>query len=566
MKHFNLTGGISVPFILALVLVLSMNACGPGGATQEEQEKLNFIVIFTDEMQFSDLGCYGGEIPTPNIDRLASEGIRFARAYTPASMCTPSRYAFLTGQFPGRCSAPSFAVENPPDQPYNIAWNSWITADKKTLPRILSENGYTTGMAGKWHVGRVPVGTVLPEFRADEALDNPEIQSKLIEQQSVYQELVEDAGGFDEALSVVWSNYDDHPLRELRFHNFPWMVSGALSFIDQQKERDKPFFLYFASTAVHGPNHVADLEKDISFTPGGRDTTLSGLSIHIPALKEQLSRTDPKNRHRVAGMAQTDHAVGLIREKLNESDLAGNTVIIFMADHNVEPGKATSYEKGIHIPMIIYWPGRTSGSVSDALIQNTDIYPTILNAAGIELPEDYMLDGVSMLPVISDPDRQIREYIFSENGYTRSVSDGTYKYIALRYPGNLVEAMESGDMDHVPSYVKVWPQAHSAIAINGFPGYFDQDQLYHLEEDPYEQENLFDSMRDEEIFKSLKNILEAHLASFDHPFDLTQIPFMETGAYRKLIETNLEFDLLSIPWLSRDHGFIRWPPEGDQDH
>jgi arylsulfatase A-like enzyme len=538
-----------------------LNACGPDAEKKEYGEIPNFIVIYTDEMQFSDLGCYGGAIPTPNFDSLASEGILFSNAYTTASMCTPSRYSIITGQFPGRCSAPSFAQENPADQPCNIAWNSWITADKKTLPRVLSENGFVTGMAGKWHIGRVPEETVLPEFLPDEALDNPETEAKLVEQQAVYQELVQRLGGFDEAASVVWGNYDGHRLKALNFHNFPWMVKGALTFIEKHSEGDKPFFLYFAPTAVHGPNHVADLLKDVSYTPGGRDTTLPGLKIDIPALQEQLSQVDPKTRHRYAGMAQTDHAVGLIRKKLAESGLADNTVIIYMADHNIEPGKATSYEKGIHVPMIIYWPGRTSGSTSKALVQNTDIYPTILEAAGIELPDDHMLDGVSMLPIISDPDQSTRDFIFSENGYTRSVSDGTYKYIALRYPETLISKMESGDIDYVPSYVKVWPQAHSAIAMNGFPCYFDQDQLYNLTDDPYEQENLYNTMLDSEELKVLKAALEAHLESFDHPFDLTQIPFLETEEYRKLTEKNLEFDLLSIPWLSRDHGFISWPPE-----
>jgi arylsulfatase A-like enzyme len=402
---------------------------------------------------------------------------------------------------------------------------------------------------------------VLPKFQPDEALDVPETNTKLIEQQSVYQELVESLGGFDEAQSVVWGNYDGHRLMALRFHNFPWMVKGALSFIEKHKESDKPFFLYYAPTAVHGPNHVEDLARDITFTPGGRDMELSGLDIDIPALQEKLSQVDPKTRHRYAGMAQTDHTVGLILNKLDESGLAENTVIMFMSDHNIEPGKATSFEKGIHVPMIVYWPGRTSGSISQALVQNTDVYPTILEAAGIELPEDHILDGVSMLPIISDPEHSIRKYIFAENGYTRSVSDGTYKYIALRYPGSLVEKMESGEIDYVPSYVKGWPQPHSAIAMNGFPCYFDQDQVYNLEDDPYEQVNLYDQMRESEELKVLITALESHLETFDHPFDLTQIPFLETAEYRKLTDKNMAFDLLSIPWLSRDHGFISWPPD-----
>jgi arylsulfatase A-like enzyme len=564
MKHLNHISWDRAPLLFSALMLVILTACGIDAGKKDRSETPNFIIIYTDEMQFSDLGCYGGAIPTPNIDRLASEGILFTNAYTPASMCTPSRYAVLTGQFPGRCSAPTFARENPPDQPYNIAWNSWITADKKTIPRVLSEHGFVTGMAGKWHIGRVPEGTELPGFDPDEALDNPETEAKLIEQQSVYQGLVESLGGFDEAASVVWGNNDGHQLTALHFHNFPWMVKGALTFIEKQKEGGKPFFLYFAPTAVHGPNHVADLSKDVSFTPGGRDTTLLGLKIDIPVLQEQLSKVDRNARHRYAGIAQTDHVVGLISEKLAASDLAENTVIIFMADHNIEPGKATSFEKGIHVPMIIFWPHRTKGGVSKALVQNTDIFPTILEAAGIDLPNDHMLDGVSLLPIISDPDhRTIRDFIFAENGYTRSVSDGTYKYIALRYPEVLIEKMESGEIDYVPSYVRAWPQAHSAIAMNCFPCYFDQDQVYNLKNDPYEQENLYDQMRDAEELKVLITALEAHLESFDHPFNLTQIPFLETEEYRKLTEKNLEFDLFSIPWLSRDHGFIQWPPKED---
>ncbi len=561
MKYLKQISWHSVTLLIIASCAFTLTTCSPETKKKEASEIPNFIVIYTDEMQFSDLGCYGGKIPTPNFDMLASKGIRFSNAYTTASMCTPSRYSILSGQFPGRCSSPSFAEENPPDQPYNIAWNSWITPDKKTLPRILGENGFITGMAGKWHVGRIPEGSVLPEFLPEEALDDPGTEAKLIEQQSVYQDLVKRIGGFDEAASVVWGNNDGHQLNALHFHNFPWMVKGALTFIEKHKEDERPFFLYFAPTAVHGPNHVEDLAKDVTYTPGGRDATLLGLQIDIPALQIQLAQVDPKVRHRYAGIAQTDHAMGLILEKLAESGLTENTVIIFMSDHNIEPGKATSYEKGIHVPMIMYWPGRTSGSVGKALVQNTDIYPTILEAAGIELPDDYILDGVSMLPVISDPDRSTRDFIFSENGYTRSVSDGVYKYIALRYPAELISQMESGEIDYVPSYVKAWPQAHSAIAMNCFPGYFDQDQVYHLKDDPYEQENLYHTMRDSEELRILRDALEAHLETFDHPFDLAQIPFMETEEYRKLTETNLAFDLLSIPWLSRDHGFITWPPE-----
>jgi arylsulfatase A-like enzyme len=255
--------------------------------------------------------------------------------------------------------------------------------------------------------------------------------------------------------------------------------------------------------------------------------------------------------------------VGLVLNKLKELGEEERTVIVFMADHNIEPGKATSFEKGIHVPLIIYWPGITHGATTDALVQNIDLYPTILEASGILAPENYLVDGQSIMPVIRDPGKDGRDFVFAENGFTRAVLNDRYKYIALRYPQSQIEKMSSGAINHVPSYVNAWPQAHSAIALNCYPHYFDQDQLYDLQRDPYEQLNLYPSMSASEVSEHLKNALGDHLRSFRHPFSLDPIPFMESAAYNELTRNNLAFDLYTIPWLSRDHGQIEWPPEAE---
>ncbi len=212
IKRYKLVRWLETHILISIGLAFILLGCDIKIGQSAKTGSTNFIVIYTDELQFSDLGCYGGEIPTPNIDRLASEGTLFKSAYTTASMCTPSRYTLLTGQFPGRCSAISFIEENPLDEPYNIAWNSWITEDQKTLSRVLSENGFVTGMAGKWHIGKVPEGIALPAFQQDDNLDDPEVNKKLQDQQRTYQLLVKRLGGFDYAASVVWSNYDSHEL------------------------------------------------------------------------------------------------------------------------------------------------------------------------------------------------------------------------------------------------------------------------------------------------------------------------------------------------------------------
>ena len=560
MKYLSLRSFRSLLLIMIPFTVISSGCLSEKNELGNDQ-RLNFIIIYTDELQFSDLGCYGGKIPTPHIDQLAREGLMFTRAYTTASMCTPSRYSVLTGQFPGRCTADSFLKDNPVSEPYNIAWNTWITEDKITLARVLGNHGFVTGMAGKWHVGSIPAGTELPAFSADDLPGEAETNRKLSEQQQIFRELVRTRGGFDEAHSVVWSNYDNHQVESLRFHNFPWMAKGAIRFLENRKGKEDPFFLYLATTAVHGPNHVADLDRDVTFTPAGKDPSVLSYQMNVDSLKKLLTDVKGGQRHRYAGMAQTDHLVGLVRKKLKEIGKEGRTVIMFMADHNIEPGKATSFEKGIHVPLIICWPGITSGKTTGALVQNIDLYPTILEAAGIPVPGDHVLDGASMLEVIVNPEASGKEFIFAENGYTRAVLNHRYKYIALRYPPSLVDRMTSGAMDHVPSYVRAWPQAHSAIAMNCYPHYFDQDQLYDLRNDPYELENLYPSMEGSDVTEALKLALKDHLRSLGHPFSLDPIPFLQSREYIELTGTNLAFDIYTIPWLNRDHGAIQWPPE-----
>ena len=556
-NKFNFNNSLFLLNIFALVILTSN--CTSKREEPQETKRPNIVVMFTDELQFSDIGAYGGNIPTPEIDKLASEGIKFNNAYCPASMCTPSRFAILTGLYPGRCQAPTFYKSNPVTEPYNIAWNTWITPDIKTLPRILSENGYITGMAGKWHVGHLPESVNVPILKEDADLDDPEIEKKLMARQRIYENQVRSDAGFDYASSVVWTNFDNHPIKALRFHNFPWITKGAMQFMDQQKNGDQPFFLYVTPTAIHGPNHVEDLEKDKTYTLEGRQADVLQFSIDEEKLKNEIKDLSDRVTHRYAGIANIDFQLGLIRRKLKEIGKEDNTIIIFMSDHNIEPGKATSYEKGIHIPMIVYWPGISKGSQeSSSLISSLDVFPTILGAAGIQKTDDLKLDGVSFMPVIRDPAKLTRQYVFAEAGFTRSVSDGRYKYIALRYPESVIKTMENNEIIYAPSYVKNWPQAHSAIAMKGFPAYFDQNQLYELENDPYEQNNIYDEQSPE--VQKLKAVLKKHLGSFQHPFDLNDIEYLDSEDYKKHYEVNLNYDLANIPWLKRDHGVFSWPP------
>lgn len=547
-------------FALALLSIcLMMFSTCDTKPSDAESARPNIILIFTDELQFSDIACYGGSIPTPEIDKLAAEGLKFTKAYTPASMCTPSRFSVLTGLYPGRCQAGSFLSANPIEQPYNIAWNTWITGELATIPKLLKAGGYITGMAGKWHVGHLPDSVQLSKLDPDSELDDPDLQKELKDRQDIYEAYVKRTGGFDFASSVVWTNFDGHPVKALRFHNFPWITSGAIEFLELQKENDKPFFLYLTPTAIHGPNHVKDLEIDKSFTPEGRNSAVLQYNLDEQELLEKLKDLPGGVKHRYAGISNIDHQLGLIRRKLVEIEALDNTVIIFMSDHNIEPGKATSYEKGIHIPMIVHWPGITQGRESSSLVSAVDVLPTLLDIAEIPIPAQVNLDGESFLPVVKDKHQSTREFVFAENGYTRAITDGRYKYIALRYPDPLIAKMQQNKIGHAPSYVGTWPQAHSAIAMQSFPNYFHQNQLYDLDTDPYEQNNIVADHP--ELVDKLQDALEDHLGTFTHPFPMDENTYLSSGEFVQHYKVNLEYDLENIPWFRRDHGAFIWPPQ-----
>lgn len=550
-------------FRIILLAVLAgtafLSACTPKGEqTDQSGSRPNIIVLFSDELQFEDLGFCGGNIPTPNIDALAAEGLYFENAYTPAPMCTPSRYALLSGRFPGRCTDPAFLEDYPITEPYCIGWNTYLDSSVKTLPRLLSANGYITGMVGKWHVSSGK--QIRAGLKGDDSPKDASVNEKLVlHQQLVAAKVMEDAG-FDVAKSVMFGNYDGFAVKALRVHNFPWFNKGALDFIEAGAKGDKPFFLYLAATSLHGPHHAEGLVRDYSFTPEGKIEGIDAYNLDVDKLAAEIESKSSPESHRYTGMAFLDHQVGSVMDKLKELDIEENTIVIFLPDHNTEPGKASCYEKGIKISMIIKWPGKIdAASRTSAQVQSIDIMPTILDIVGAGLPEGYKIDGQSMLPVIENNELPLKKYIFSESGFTRSVSDGTYKYIAFRYPERLVKDMKDGKLDKAPTQLDK-PAAFPLINMTYYPSYWDADQLFDLSKDPYEQDNLAVDPLYTEKLASLKAVLQEHLDTFDHAFDLSPCEFMDSEQYRILVEASSQGKLEDIFWFERDWGTITWPP------
>lgn len=551
-----------VALSLAFSGVLFLLSCTPNKSQNKAQEeKPNIILLFSDELQFEDLGFAGGSIPTPNLDKLASEGLYFENTFTPAPMCTPSRFSVLSGRYPGKCRDEAFLEKYPFSVPYNIGWNTYLDSSVKTIPRILSSHGYYTGMAGKWHVSGEARGMSQGLLRLDDSPEDPRVNENLAKHQKLVSKRIRDDAGFDVANSVMYGNFDGFGVKALRYHNFPWFTKGAVDFIEQSAERDQPFFLYLAATSLHGPHHAEGLERDYSYTPEGKLEGISAYNLDVDKLSAEISSMASPQSHRYTGMAFLDHQVGLVMDKLKELGMEENTIVIFLPDHNTEPAKATCYEKGIRIPMLIKWPGKIDPeSKTAARVQTIDLLPTILEMAGVPLPEDYEIDGESLMPVIEDNELPFKKYIFAESGFTRSVSDGQFKYIAFRYPEESLAKMKSGALKTAPNYVKEGSGGIPVVSIKFYPSYFDADQLFDLSTDPYEMENLAYDLVYEEKVAQLQEVLKEHLSSFRHPFDLYVDPFVRSDQYWALVKESKKESVYDIPWYVRDWGEVVWPP------
>jgi arylsulfatase A-like enzyme len=418
-------------------------------------------------------------------------------------------------------------------------------------------------MAGKWHLGRELAGDEeLPALDPDADPADPEVEARLKERQRIVRRRIAEAGGFDEVRSASWGNLDGFPVRALAMHNFPWITRGAVDFITEHGKGERPFFLYVATTAVHGPYHPDEYQRDPRYTVEGRRDDVARYAPDADAVNAALAEVPEHLRHKYAGMVSLDHHVGVILDTLEEQGLADDTLVVFMADHNTEPAKATCFEKGSVVPMLVRWPGTVpAGSSTGALVQGVDLLPTLAELAGAKPPA--RVDGVSLVPVWRNPAATVRDHVYLESGYARAVTDGAFKYIAVRYPEAVIARLEAGEDDLAPNHLDAPRQAHSQIAIEHYPGYFDPDQLYDLGSDPYEQSNVAADPAHAETLQALRRTLEAQLRTFEHPYDLAEIPFLGSDEYREMAERTRAVGTDWIPWLPRDHGRIVWPPEPD---
>jgi len=470
----------------------------------------NIVVIVADDLSrrlSSFLPEGEGQSLMPTLDRMAREGVVLERMHSPSPICTPSRYALLTGRYPSRARSGRYHERMQREGQSVVEFNTHIVPGEETLATWLRDAGYVTGAVGKSHVIHVPGYVRLPFLTA---LDAPGVQETLQSNRALLQEAFK-ACGFDYAERLYFGNVDADGIEPLASHNQEWITEGALHFIEQHQ--DRPFFLYMATTIPHGP-----FEPERSWR-GEKSVTPYGIEEEIPDVQAPRATIDERlkaagiNGWNAGAVLWLDDAVTAVMEKLDALNLADRTLIIFTSDHGTE-SKGGLYNLGTLTSALIWRRnGFPVGTRTEASLQLTDIAPTLLDIAG-QNPRRPDVDGYSFLPVLMGTTNEVRQSLYFEMGYSRAIIKDGYKYIALRYPAfartmamderqRLLDKMNrelrargrsisTTDPNAPFSHLFLIPGGHDVDrrAIERHPGFFDQDQLYDLRSDPKEANNL----------------------------------------------------------------------------
>jgi arylsulfatase A-like enzyme len=491
----------------------------------------NVVMIVADDTTPSYHSCYGGPTPTPHIDRLAAEGVRFDRGYCCASLCCPSRWTLFTGQFTGRSR---WAYESStPDQPYRICQNGMLDPETPTLAKTLREAGYFTGHIGKWH-SRFDVddlGLEEPTVPHGDP-DDPDVDAELRRRQAAAQEVVRQCGGFEHVDRVNWGNISNRLHLKLQVHNIAWHTDGAVEFLDAAAGDERPFYLHLAASVPHSPDCQLSLKVDHSYTWGGKLDEPPRSHPPDDTVFERLRaaglQTDGPIAGVNAGMIMLDDQVGAVLRKLDEMGEADKTIVVYTADHGI-PGKGSCHVTGQHLPTVMRWPAAIpSGLVAREVFSWVDIVPTLCEACDVSLPD---VDGASVLGALRGEWAWPREVAYHEMGWSRSVIKGRYHYIATRYPADQIEGMRNGNAEWKPGIGQVFDRLNAPH----LPGYFDPDQLYDLATDPFERVNLIDDPARAPVVADLKAELKRITDTLPRPFPAESDPFLESETYQQLL-------------------------------
>ena len=508
----NLTTTI-LGLVIALVPITLQGA--------EQPDRPNIILFVTDDQNKEDLACYGGKVFTPNLDRLARDGMRFDNAHVPSTVCTPSRYTLLTGRFPGNSYFKPYLAEYPRDRMGKPAFNVGLEEDNMNIGNVLRESGYVTGLVGKLHVGphlKDPKDFAHYELydvsKKNGAMDpdDPAVIAGWQQNEKWFRQWVMDRG-FSWAKHNYWGNVHGAFPR----HNPEWTLEAALEFI--QTNKSKPFYLHYTTTLMHGGGKQWNESMRHPLVSGaGKLEKLPEVIASRSKIRQQVEDAglDPGT----TGFTWMDATVGAMLKRLDELGIAENTLFVFVSDHGTNGKFSLHDHNGTAVPCIMHWPkGIKAGSVSSSLIQTTDFVPTFLDIAGVKKPADYRLDGTSLRPLFSDPKHAVHDHLYFELGNARAVRTLDWKYLAIRYDAEQFERIQSADLLRLPrALAYIGNDKNLSNHLGRRTHFLESDQLYHLAADPLETSNLSRDPEHARQLDELKSILAERLKSQGRPF------------------------------------------------
>ena len=479
----------------------------------------NVVLIVVDDLGFNDITFYGGgigngSVPTPQIDSIAAQGIHFTIAYAGNATCAPSRAALLTGRYPTRVgfeftpttpaflrliSGDGFKEENAENYPEPSSLG--LPSSEQTLPEALKEKDYHSIALGKWHLG-ASEGMLPNDQGFDEFLGFLGGGGMFMEEDDPA--VVNSKQDFDPIDRFLWANlrygvqFNEGDTFKPDSHTTDYLSREAVKAIEAN--RDRPFFMYLAYNAPHTPLQSEKRDYDA------------------------LSHIEDHTERTYAGMIRgLDRGIGQVLASLEENGLSDNTIVIFTSDNGgadyvglpdlnkpYRGWKMTFFEGGIRTPYFIRWPEKiAAGSKYDSPVAHIDIFSTVLAAAGIESPEDRVIDGRDILAVAQDPEQPALDRpLFWRTGGYKVVQEDGWKLQLMEQNG------------------KVW--------------------LFNLNEDPTEQHNL--STSHPEKLNQLREVLYSIDSEMVEPLwpSLVEAPIAIDYALDEIPDTDYE----TISWTN----------------
>ena len=511
----QLISAIAFALVLSHLLQVEIYAT----TSDKSKQRPNIVVILADDLGYGDVACYNpdSQIPTPHLDRLATQGMRFTDAHSPCTVCTPTRYSLMTGQM-------AFRVPRGGTVFTGAGGPSLIAPDRLTLPEMLRDAGYTTACFGKWHVG----------------MTFYDAEGKRIHE-----------GGLDAVKRIDYTRPIDGGPIDCGFDRFfgtaccpttDWLyafIDGKRIPVPPTKQLDRGPLPKHPYANDNRPGMVApdfDLEEvDMTFLKKSRSFLRSHVknspdkpfflfhstqAVHLPSLAGRQFKGKTQSGPHGDFIFELDYVVGELLKTLEQLGVADNTIVMFSSDNGPEVPtvyymrtdhdhdgarpwrgvKRDNWEGGHRVPFLVRWPGKVkSGTTSDQITSLTDVMATVASIVGASLPDNAAEDSFDMLPALLGQDQaRIRPYILQQGfGGSRylAIRRGKWKYLAHQGSG--------GNRYENHRLLKTYRLPNTAPDAPG--------QLYDLDADPGETKNLY--FDQPAIVEALQSLLADSIAS-----------------------------------------------------